>query len=159
MRQIVLLKLSLLVVVCGCFGPPKPDGLPDRIPFEITLAQDGNPLQEAAIQLASPDVPWAITGNTDSRGKAKMVTHGQFSGVPPGVYKVIVRKQETESTLSENKKMQTLKFYSLVDPKYNDRKTTTLELTIEKGQKSATLETGSPVRVFLYSETVPVSEL
>jgi hypothetical protein len=153
-----LAYFALFLLVCGCSGPSKPDGLPDRLPFEVTLTQDGKPLSEASVQLVSPDVPWAITGNTDATGKAKVVTHGQFGGVPPGLYKVIVAKHETETTLSDDKKMQTLKIYSLVDPQYIDRNTTTLELTVEKEKKSATLDVGSPIRVLINTETMPTPE-
>ena len=150
--------LSLFLLVCGCFGPLKPDGLPDRVPFEITLTQDGKPLAEASVQLVSPDVPWAITGNTDATGKTKVVTHGQFGGVPPGSYKVVVLKQEMETTLSNDKKTQTMKIYSLVDPKWSDRKTTTLELTVERGKNSVALDVGSPVRVLVSTETFAATE-
>ena len=158
LRQIVFAALALPLFVCGCSGPSKPDGLPDRVPLEITLTQDGKPLQEATVQLVSPDVPWSITGNTDAHGTAKMVTHGQFAGVPPGPYKVVVIKRDVESTPTGDRKTQTLKIYSLVDPKLSDRQTTTLELMVEKGKKTTTLELGASDRVLLDTEIVPMSE-
>jgi len=158
LRQIVFAVAALPLFVCGCSGPSQPDGLPNRVPLEITLTQDGKPLQEATVQLVSPDVPWAVTGNTDAHGTAKMVTHGQFAGVPPGPYKVVVIKRDVESTPADDRKTQTLKIYSLVDPKLSDRQTTPLELTVEKGKKTATLELGATGRTLLDTEIVPMSE-
>lgn len=153
-----LLLLSLLPVLFGCSGPPKPDGLPDRTPFVIIVTQEGEPLVEAMVQLVSPDVRWSITGNTDTKGTAKMVTHGRFEGVPPGFYKVVVTKTETEETLSTDSKKKTLKVFSLVDPRLGHHSTSLLEVEVAKTVRSTTLDVGRSVRELIDTAILPVSD-
>ncbi|MDR2705848.1 MAG: hypothetical protein LBC02_08740, partial [Planctomycetaceae bacterium] len=74
---------------------------------------------------------------------------GQFSGVPHGTYKVVVIKTETEGETSGEKQTQPVFVYSLVDPVLKNPKTTTLEIIVEKGKNSATLDVGKPVRVLI----------
>ncbi|MDR1268746.1 MAG: carboxypeptidase-like regulatory domain-containing protein [Planctomycetaceae bacterium] len=133
----------------GCQSEQRPDGLPDLVPFQLIVTQDNQPCIGAGVQLVSPEIPFPVTGQTDANGVARLVTYGRFSGVPQGTYKVVVIKTETEGETSGEKQTQPIFIYSLVDPSLTNRETTTLEITVEKSKKSATLDVGKSVRVLI----------
>jgi hypothetical protein len=158
--QTVIVRWSILLglfSVIGCQQAQRPDGLPDLFPFQLVLTQDSQPLHGASVQLVSPEIPFPVTGTTDANGVAFLVTYGQFSGVPLGTYKVVVIKTETEGETSEEKRTQPIFIYSLVDPALANRETTTLEVTVENGKKTVTLDVGKPVRVLI--ETIKPNEI
>jgi hypothetical protein len=138
-----------LFTIIGCQQEQRPEGLPALVPFQLILTQDTQPLVGASVQLVSQEIHFPVTGLTDANGVARLVTYGQFSGVPLGTYKVIVIKTETEGETSEEKQTQPIFIYSLVDPVLKNRETTTLEVIVEKNKNSATLEVGKPVRVLI----------
>jgi hypothetical protein len=145
--QIIIVLLSCIFI--GCQSEKQPQGLPDLVPFRLSLTQDGQPLSGASVQLFSPDISWSVTGNTDINGTASIVTHGKFWGAPQGKFKVIVIKNEIAGNLQEEKRTTPVLIYSLVDPVLRNPNTTTLEVTVEKGKKSAILDVGKPVRVLI----------
>lgn len=132
------------------------------------------PLAEAMITLVNVDTSttWACTARTDNSGKAVIKTNGMYDGAPAGTYKATVVKQEIDrgSNLfadapdirdneqayrdwnSANEARITAAqarlpaTYDLVDPKFNNMETTTLEVTITAGKNQHTLDVGSAVR-------------
>jgi hypothetical protein len=151
--------IAVLLIVVGCSRQLKPEGLPDLVPFELTLTQGENPVQGVSVEFKSPDVPWPISGMTDANGKAKMVTYGQFSGVPIGSYKVTATQRETEIVpMPGNTKLKKMTVYSLIEPALEKQDKTPLELTVEKGKKTATFDIGDAVRIVVDSDVFSSDE-
>ncbi|MDR1958188.1 MAG: carboxypeptidase-like regulatory domain-containing protein [Planctomycetaceae bacterium] len=96
-------KHSVFVPVCcvllmlnGCGGAKKPEGMPPLYPCQITITQEGKPLADAVVSLASENNKWQSSAQTDTKGVAELITYGQFLGVPAGTYKVLVVKRELD---------------------------------------------------------------
>ncbi|MCL2348127.1 MAG: carboxypeptidase-like regulatory domain-containing protein [Planctomycetaceae bacterium] len=148
-RSLLALFLgALLFLSFGCSEKLPPD-LPKLYPTSVIVIQDGKPLEGATVQLLPKDSKsrWAAGGKTDTSGKVEFFTEGHYRGVPEGDYKVTVSKIFTEPSqygsirpdgaeaaaawdkgvASEYGK---LKSYLLVDPVYDSRKTSPLELNV-----------------------------
>ena len=151
-----------LLLWTGCGGPPRPADLPPLYKTTITITQEGAPLAGALVALYSEDqtFKWGVAGITDAAGKAEIKTHGQFSGVPLGSYKVVVTKSEpdggsdvpmTRPDNAEGAKIQvqrakTIRLYNLLEKQYMNVATTPLTITIEKRRNNKVFDVGKPVR-------------
>ena len=152
------------IVVClcvfwGCSHENRPKDLPKLTPVTLTLTQDGKPLEKAMVVLyaENPDIAkWTVSGNTDTDGKAILVTHGQFRGVPVGKFKVCVTKVEDAGGSAEPDPHAGLvmagattsgrpRLVYHVDPVYGDPQKTPLEVEIPaKDKGTLTLDVGKP---------------
>jgi hypothetical protein len=104
--------LVLCVTFAGCGGEPKPDGLPTLYQVSLTFTQDGEPCVDVNVPLIPLDgSPWGVGGKTNEKGVATFITHGKFSGVPAGKYRVEVSKYETEIDSKGDPLL-----YTLIDP-------------------------------------------
>ncbi len=163
LRTIVLLIGVSFIVFTGCQGKKRPDGFPKLYSVTLEVLQKGQPAEGVAITLVSKNqsVPWAVGGKTDASGKAILVTHGQYRGVPNGEYSVIMSKTETDNidellagpdeTKRQDKADQnkSYKTYSLIETKYNDAKTSDLELKVEGKSINQTFDLGPAVKVLI----------
>ena len=165
---IVALFGTLLLFVVGC-GETLPPDMPKLYPTKVVIIQDGQPLEGANVQLLpkDPDSRWAAAGRTDSSGAVDFFTEGRYRGVPEGDYQVTVSKVYTEPSkylgqkrpddidyptwnrmMSEEK----LNSYHLIDPVYDSRKTSTLELTVgPKQPKDRQIDVGNAVNELIPS--------
>jgi hypothetical protein len=148
--------LIVLIIFSGCNDTKRPDGLPKLYSCKITIRQDKSPVEGVRISLYDGDVSnkWSIGGVTDASGTAVLQTHGQFAGVPSGKFKVVLAKTETEGgTPSDEfmptKKQETVRIYSLIDKKYLEESTTTLEINIENKSVTETFEIGPATRILI----------
>lgn len=152
-KTVCLMLMSVLILSLGCGGEKRPDGMPKLVPCSITIKQDGAPLSDAMVHLTAKDgsCPWVVSGTTDASGTAKIQTHGQYKGVPAGVFTVTVEK--TESTAEKGGDTEKLskpyEVYTLVAKEYTDKTTSPLELTIEKQAVSQTFDLGAASRELL----------
>jgi len=150
-----------LVAAVGC-GPKTPAGFPPLQATTLTVTQDGAPLADASITLKSLDSSntWTSGGTTDAKGVASLRTHGQYSGVPVGKYKVAITKTVSEGELpppppfdeaSErvyNEYLASDKVYkefSVVDMQYRLIESTPLEIEVVKGKNALTADVGAAV--------------
>ncbi|MDR1960226.1 MAG: hypothetical protein LBQ54_14490 [Planctomycetaceae bacterium] len=136
--------ILLFVVLSGChFGPAKPEGFPKKLyPCELTILQEGVPLQGARVGLSHQDENqknWGTTGISDSEGVVQFYTYGKWKGVPAGTFKVTVVKQLVEGP--DNKEIT----YTLIDEKFAEPDTTPLELEI-KGKTTQTFDVGAAIK-------------
>ena len=144
---------SLFFLGCDESLPP---GMPTLHPIELIFTQSGKPLNGAAVQLIPLDSAskWVTGGGTDAVGSVTLQTHGTYSGVPAGKYKVCVTKTETEGKLGEvdmsnpsQSSDSTLKTISLVDEQYRLPMTTPLEIEVTgSNDQFSAFELGAPVR-------------
>lgn len=154
---LVLLVLS----VSGCyFGPPLPPGLPRLTSTTLILTQEGTPLGGATVTLFSGEQQtWYPTGISDPNGRVELYTNGKYKGAPSGKYKMTVTKIYTEPSkhgpaLEEGQagyeewlakvSKETQESYSVVEKKYADVNTTSLEIEIPA--KTRNFDLGKPVR-------------
>ena len=163
MNKLSLLSLFLLAFcfTLGCSDVKRPEGLPKLYPCSLTFTQEGKPMEGAVITLVSsdPDFRWTIGGIANPSGTAKIMTHGQYPGVPEGEYRVLIRKVEEEEVNSfkeidpdTGKEMITggvIKVYTTVDKDYTDLEKTPIKITIEKRKYSEAFECGKPIRELL----------
>jgi len=156
---------ALLPFVTGC-GVKLPTDLPKLYPTTLIIIQDDKPLEDAAVQLLpkDPQSRWAAAGRTDSSGKVEFFTEGRYRGVPEGDYQVTVSKIYTEPgryfgqtrpddidkmtwdalVASEKDK---IKSYYLVDPVYDSKRTSSLELSVgPKQPKDRQIDVGKAFR-------------
>ena len=102
-HNLMLLFLSLVFVVSlGC-GSKMPPGMPKLYPATATVTfEDGKPVGGASVifRLTDPVLTrtWLHAGTTDSDGKVKLMTDGEYPGIPAGKYSVTIEKYETERT-------------------------------------------------------------
>ncbi|MDR1964593.1 MAG: hypothetical protein LBQ50_12500 [Planctomycetaceae bacterium] len=139
-----LFLFSILHFLNGCnFGPARPAGFPDKLyPCELTILQDGTPLQGARVALSHQDENkknWGAAGISDAEGVVRIYTYGKWQGAPAGTFKVTVIKQSVEGT--ENKEIT----YTLIDEKFAEPNTTPLELEI-KGKTTQTFDVGAAIK-------------
>jgi hypothetical protein len=159
-------RLSLilgLICIAGC-GPSKvPHDLPKCYPCQITVIQDGAPLDGASVTLQSPEVGqiWFPMGTTDQMGKADMYTNGRYPGAPAGVYKVLVNKgapppdtlgaPPTEGTPAYDRwleRMSSQPEYTAIELQYSDAAKTPYEIEVKtKGKNEMTVDVGKAVRI------------
>ncbi|MDR1384735.1 MAG: hypothetical protein LBJ67_12955 [Planctomycetaceae bacterium] len=144
MKTRKILLTGVTVVLCllfsvGC-AEPKPEGMPQLYPVTLTFQQEGKPLTEASIRLL-PQFPctWFSGGSTDTNGRAKLVTHGKYNGIPAGKYKICVDKFYSDGELPSmdpNKTTKPMVHYNLVETQYTLPDKTPLEIEVKKGQNS-----------------------
>ena len=142
--------------------------MPPLHPCRITITQEDKPLASATVRLyaTGTGAKWHCSGTTDANGVADLMTQGQFRGVPEGTYKIAVQKEEVVSLATpeqlaaiEKAKTENPKWYDppnikqeiwqLVEKNYTLADSTTLEITVSKGQNSETFDVGKAVRVKL----------
>jgi hypothetical protein len=150
MKYHVCSLLLLLSAVSGCRNDYRPEGLPVLYPVVLHLTQEKEPLVEATISLFPLDSEnhWSSGGFTNREGNARIVTHGGFDGVPTGRYKVVVVKSIVEGVPKSVDEMGTPRAYSLIETPYTTRKSTPLEIEVQKNNKNQfQLNVGKAVKV------------
>lgn len=136
---------TLLPWVVGC-GEKLPPDLPKLYPTRVLVIQAGKPLEGASVHLLPKDTNsrWAAAGKTDSSGKVEFYTEGRYRGVPEGAYQLTVSKTFTEPSEYDRARPDDIDYatwermaaqekrdsYHLVNPVYDSRKTSPLELTV-----------------------------
>ncbi|MDR0609186.1 MAG: hypothetical protein LBG58_03675 [Planctomycetaceae bacterium] len=150
-----------LFLISGCDrSPQKPPGLPDLIAdVQITVIQEGKPLEGASVTLVPQDVSlarWSIKGKTNANGVAKLATYGKFSGCPAGKFKVVVVKREylpnkqqsaAEGEIYQGEWHEELTYIDYIDPSFGFSEKTTAEVEIKNGSTKHTVEVGKAVRL------------
>ena len=141
-----------------------PDGMPKLYDFDMVVLQNGTPLEGAQVTLRCSAHPYLVTGVTDKKGVAQLMTEGRYDGAPAGEYKVSVVKQVVSESKygstapinakkrrewDENRRRESRTVHSYVNAKYRDFQTTDIEIQIAD-PGSARLDVGGPVNdVFL----------
>jgi hypothetical protein len=145
----------LIVILSGCGDSSRPQDLPDLQPCTLTFKQNDQELSEAFVMLYpvnSGNTKCEIAGNTDAKGNVVLKTHGKFSGVPVGEYKIVVTKTEqvqNEQQTSDGKNKTPspkVDIYYLIDKVYTDVSTTPLTINIKNGKNIPTFDVGRPIR-------------
>ncbi len=153
-----LLLILSFVLILGCGKEKKPEGMPDIHPCIIKVIQENSPLAGAKIVAISTDKEiskkWSVTGETDENGTATLVTRGKFKGVPAGDYVLIITKDEIEqkeiastNPNAQEKQYSAPKFFSLIDPKSSDEKTSPHKITVEPKNNTFDIDVGKKVRI------------
>ena len=152
LRTFIFPCVLILLSVTGCSRHLKPDGFPPLYPASVQVIQGGKPLEGARVCLyRKDDTPqkWGIIGETDSSGKAVLVTHGKFYGAPEGEYFVVVEKQEDVS-VSRSGDGTAVDSYTLVEEQYGNKEKTPLQFRVQKrGKNFEEFDVGQAVRIFL----------
>ena len=150
-------------MLCGCSGSKRPDGMPKLHPCQITITQDGVPLEGASVTLdpKGGSISWRSDGRTDANGVAYIVTGVEYKGAPVGEYRVRVSKMElSPSAVSETsptdpveyekwaqvKRSETRTQYRMVKAEFDDPQKTTLELTVSEGKNEVTFDVGEAIK-------------
>jgi len=158
MKKIVLLlSLGAILTTCltGC-GSKLPDGMPPLHPLTLTVTQEGKPFPEASVSLYPSDGArgWNSGGLTDANGVLPVFTHGKYSGVPAGKYKITVDcvtsdpprpKNATESEIAEHLKKHPE--FRIVPLPFTDRAKTPLEIEVVKGTNRLTIDIPEKVKL------------
>lgn len=147
--RIILMLLCATLLCVGCGKKDRPADLPDDMsPCEITITQDGTPVDGATVSFVyATDVKYATSGTTDAKGVAVMMTYGQ-AGAQQGTAKVLVSKLVTEGASESEEYGETGSLgqdFHVIDAKYRNEATTDLEITIGKSRVKETYEVGAPV--------------
>ena len=150
------------LLISGC-APRLPSDLPKLHPVRLVITQDGTLLEGATVQLLpqDPESRWSAMGKTDSDGKVDFYTEGRYPGVPEGNYKVVVFKVFTEPSKYVGKERpadidygtwdkmianERRVSYHQVNPLYDSRQTTPLELTVgPKQEKDRMIDVGKAI--------------
>ena len=148
-----MIPVFVAVATTGCDAAKKPPGMPKLYPATITVIQDDKPLSGAVVALIPEDAgnQWSSGGVTDAKGQLKLMTYGQFPGVPAGKYKVCISKQEFVGELDYSdpaspKGKQEL--FEVVDQVFKSESTTTLQMEVSsRGKNTAGFDVGKSVRI------------
>jgi len=91
---LLLLVFVTLSAIVGC-GKSKPPGMPKLYPCELTIQyEDGSLVEAATVMMLPLEGRWYANGTTNSMGRVKMYTLGEFAGAAAGEFKITVRKVE-----------------------------------------------------------------
>ena len=161
----IVLAIAVLCFCVGCDkGPQKPKDMPDLFPCVITITQGNVPLEGALVVLtpkSGVSNGWSTDGVTNAKGVVELKTHGDFKGVPPGEFLVLVTKTElSPSDLGDIAPTDPVKYeewhlgklaekritYRLVKPEFGNAKTTPHSITISKESNKATFDVGEPIK-------------
>lgn len=151
------------LIFVGCNKPKKPDGMPELFSGVVKLTQENEPLEGATVLFVTDDpkiTRWAVSGQTDANGVAKLFTMGKFEGAPAGSFTVLVTKDEVapldESTLEkESDKYNPRDIYALVDLKFSTRETSPLSATVDaKNGNEFEFDLGEKVRELRPKESI-----
>jgi hypothetical protein len=162
-KRPLFLSVSLLFIIFlsnGCGKPPNlPPDFPKVVPCEITVIQDGKPLEGAMVSLVpvgeSGKYAKGCSGRTDAQGIASLMTYGQV-GVPFGKYKVLISKNRDEGGKEVDdeyggKKTVGAKVYAYVDAKYSQEASALFEVEVTD-QKTAIMiqcDVGAAIHQYL----------
>ena len=162
--RIFLAVTLVLCLLSGCNRQKRPDGMPPLFPCDITITQDGKPLDEADVRLVleSGTTDWITAGKTNASGVAKLSTHAQFAGAPAGTFKVLVSKNvpapskypmpaqdaspDEWSEWRGKVQLETCPLVRYVKPEYENANTTPHSITITKGKNTATFNVGEAIQ-------------
>ena len=146
--------ISFLVIMSfvGC-SEKLPDGMPKLVKVSLTFTQDGKPLTEATVALhpEGSSSQWTVGGVTDNHGVVVLKTHGNYTGVPEGKYKICVQKfvREGELQTMANPGAPPPKDYNLVESQYAHKNDTPLSVEIIPGSKYPPFDLGKAVKELL----------
>ena len=142
-NSFTLVAAAFLVI--GCTPSDRPKDLPELVPCRLTLIQDGTPLDNAMLffyrtDKAETEKDWMLGGVTDTKGVCQPKAIGKFPGLIPGTYKVAVKKvwMEPRNDLPNHiqDSLPDALEVNLVAPKYANKETTPLDITVKKGEKN-----------------------
>ncbi len=162
-RSLFLLSLAALFMLSSGCGQKLPKGMPKLYKTQLTITQDGKPLEGANVVVTSANfasAPWSSGGITDASGSVILKTEGQYDGVPIGSYVVTVTKIEGPPGLELPKNSKTdadFREYDrilkqiednsveVVDKQFMNMKTTPLKLEV-KGKTNETFDVSPAVK-------------
>ncbi|MDR1382465.1 MAG: hypothetical protein LBJ67_01260 [Planctomycetaceae bacterium] len=138
-----------LISICGCGqSPGLPGDFPKIYPCEISVIQEGKPLEDAMVSLNpignTDKYAGGCSATTDAHGKAFLMTYGQ-NGIPAGKYKILISKLKDEGGKEVEdpfgiKSIQGGKVYSYIEAKYSDKNLTPYEIEIKDKKEVQTLQ-------------------
>ncbi|MCL2120510.1 MAG: hypothetical protein FWH27_19015, partial [Planctomycetaceae bacterium] len=108
-------------------------------------------------RLTDPVLPqiWLHSGTTDSQGKVKLITDGNYPGIPAGKYTVTIEAFETEWKSGAAPPPgsppggQVVHRYQLVEDDYLDHAKTPLkDIEVKAGTKELTLSAGKEQHIY-----------
>lgn len=148
----LVFSLLLGAAVVGCGGPDRPANFPDIYPCTLTFVQEGQPVAGVNVMLFSKGepCPWVVSSITDEAGNASLRTHAKYDGCPKGTWTIVATKEEiaddpgSESEGDDGESGGSGDIYTLINPEYTSRDTSTLEITIE-GKTKQTIDLGPAV--------------
>ena len=127
--------------------------MPKLIKVSLNVVQEGKPLAGATTTLISedPSFKWTVSGTTDNNGVVVLKTHGIYTGVPEGKYKICVKKfvREGELQTMANPGAPPPKDYNLVEAQYGHQKDTPLTIEIKSGSKYEPVDVGQAIKELL----------
>lgn len=150
--------LLALLSFSGCSNEQKPADLPTLHPVELTVIQDGKPLEGATVLLmpTGTSTRFSSSAVTDKSGVAAIKTDAKYPGAPEGKYKVCISKvvapsaahvdnslsyEEQQSKIAESAKQTK----SVVDSKFLKFGTTTFSIDVTSTGVKETLDVGAAV--------------
>jgi hypothetical protein len=158
MRIYLFLALgTALLLHAGCGGNSdagRPADLPRLFPVNITVTQEGTPLEGASVTLTVTSSTYTPSGTTNASGVAAMQTYG-FPGAPAGEHVVLISKIGIENLREEQTPEGEIVMvggqrFRYIDPQFSNAASTPHRITVtERGGANATFEVGAPVRIFL----------
>ena len=134
-----------------------PDGMPKLYPVSISVTQEGKPLVDASVSFRYPNnsSQWAVGGQTDADGKAKLYTNG-FPGAPLGQFDVVIFKLDNEGLLERGEaegrrdpdahKIR-VRIWSCVKEEYNDPQKTPIKVEVTADTKMLEVDAGPAVQI------------
>ena len=141
-----LLLLAESVLTLGC-GSGVPEGQRETAPVEVTVTYKGKPVADAMVTFVSETEPMVpANGQTDTEGKAKMMTYTAGDGCVLGSHKVMIVKMdevevqaapEPDDPAYDPNAPLPPPPKSLLPKKYNSVTTSKLTANVEKGKANS----------------------
>ena len=147
---------ATLLLHAGCGGnndAGRPADLPQLFPVNITVTQEGTPLEGASVTLVATSSTYTPSGTTNASGVAAIQTYG-FPGAPAGEHAVLVTRvgiedQREEQTPEGETVMVGGRRFRYIDPQFSNAASTPHRITVSERGANETFEVGAPVRIFL----------
>jgi len=116
MKTHPIIILLLLVFAAGCSKQVGAGGT-------VVFSDDGSPVTQGIVIFSTPT--FQSRSDIDEQGRFTMGSFGAVDGLPPGTYNVAIISTDGADTP-----------YSFIDPKYSNKNTSGLEVTVDKTVKN-----------------------
>jgi hypothetical protein len=148
-RLFILILSFMVLSIVGCGGKNRPADMPALQPCTVKIVMAGAPVEGAIVTFSPESGQWFGNALTDATGNAKILTRGQFVGVPQGTYKILISKSVSSDPnwIRQSEEETTPPTIHHIDLKFSDTVNTPFVREVKEGTNHFDFEVTPPADV------------